>query len=355
MKKLSFVFAAMCMSVGFIFSQVPSNVAIVTETGKDQTATVDQFGILNVTHVEQSNMENTAVVTQTNQNLLYNNLSDVTQSGKKNLATVQQISNGTLTGANAIGQLKSVVDQSGDMNEALQVQGPHNQQGKSFVNIFQSGKKNYASQHQLKYGNEATIIQTGNDNVAMQAQDSKLLPEEEGSYNSAIIEQTGNGNMATQTQDGWANYAKAEQSGNGNTSVQEQKDYSWKSMAVVLQSGDANKANQSQLGSLNKASIKQESNVNMATQTQVVTGGNRTGVNYDPFNEAEICQKGNNFNVAEQYQESPGGDVVANYALICQDGAKNTASQIQTGGDNYSEILQSGFGSRATVVQTMIP
>lgn len=352
MKKLSFILAALLLSTGVIFAQ--SNVSVIAESGDFQKATIVQDGILNVSHVDQANLKNTAIVTQSNHNLLYNTLSDVNQSGQNNLATVEQISNGTLTGTNAIGTLKALVIQSGNENEALQVQGPHNQQGISDAEIVQGGNNNYASQHQLKYGNVAKINQSGSSNTAKQAQDALLLPEEEGSYQTALIDQSGNLNKATQQQDGWANIVQAYQSGSGNTSTQVQADYSWKSIATVSQSGNNSTADQTQLGSLNSAKIDQASNWNTATQNQTSSGSlRRTGVNYNPYNNAEIYQWGGDGNIAEQTQTTTGGDIVLNNALIWQNGASNQAYQTQTGGDNLSSISQAGNGNLATVTQTM--
>jgi len=351
MKKLSFILATLLLSSGASFAQ--SNVANITESGSEQTATIDQDGILNKSYVIQSNKENTANVQQSNFNVLYNTLSDVNQSGEKNLATVKQISNGTLTGANAIGTLKALVNQYGNRNEALQEQGPHTQQGISSTEIIQGGNDNFASQHQLKYGNDAKINQSGSNNNAQQAQDATLLPDEDGSFNTALIDQSGNNNTAIQTQNGWANTVKALQSGSGNTSIQDQQDYSWKSVASVYQSGNANEAYQTQLQSLNTANINQYSDLNKATQNQT-SGDRRTGVNYDPLNQAEISQWGSFGNIAEQTQTTLGGDRILNDAIIWQNGAENEATQTQLGGDNYSRIDQLGIGNNAVVTQTMI-
>ena len=225
MKKLSFSIATLLLFAGVLFGQ--TNVANITESGTGQKATIDQNGILNKSYVTQSNSLNTAKVSQINHNAAFNTFSQVNQSGEKNLSTIKQDANGTLTtNSNVVGTLKAVTTQSGNLNEALQVQGPSkdNDQGNSLAEIVQSGNENFASQHQQRYLNNAKIVQSGNRNHAMQAQDAKILPEEEGSANTAYIEQGGSDNTATQTQDGWANDVKAYQSGNGNTSTQIQQD-----------------------------------------------------------------------------------------------------------------------------------
>ena len=349
MKKLSFILGI--FAIGSLGSFAQSNIGIVTESGADQEATIDQMGFLNKSYVTQSNKANEAEVTQSNFNALYNTYSDVNQSGKSNEAVVKQISNGTLTGANAIGTLKALVTQTGNKNEVYQYQGPHNQQGISFAEVIQSGNENFASQNQLKYGNEARINQSGNNNVAMQAQDCELLPDEEGSYGTALIDQSGNSNTATQKQDGWSNDAKAYQSGNGNLSTQVQEDYSWKSIAFVSQSGNNNIATQNQLGYLNSATIDQASNNSVATQIQ--TSGHKRTVDYEELNEAEIYQWGGTKNTALQTQESLGLSLMENEGIIWQNGSLNDATQTQTGGDNFSTVSQTGNNHKATVTQSM--
>ena len=349
MKKVSLLFASIALSVCVSLAQ--SNVSVVTESGTDQKATLGQSGILNKSYITQANKANTAIVNQSNFNALYNTLSDVNQTGESNEATVKQISNGTLTGANAIGTLKALITQSGNNNEALQLQGPHNQQGISFAEIIQGGNDNFASQHQLKYGNEARINQAGSGNTAEQAQDSELLPDEEGSYGNALINQSGNSNFASQKQDGWANEAKAYQSGSGNSSIQLQKDYSWKSIAFVAQSGNDNDATQTQKGNLNSAKIDQASSGNNATQTQ--TSDSKRTIGYAPLNKAEIYQWGGNENIAVQTQESLGLSIMVNEGIIWQNGSSNEAYQIQTGGDNFSTVSQAGTGNIANVTQSM--
>lgn len=358
MKKLSFIIAALLMFVGVSLGQ--TNVANVTESGAGQNASIDQNGILNKSYVTQSNLGNTANVTQINHNAAFSTLSEVNQSGENNLSTIKQNSNGSLPLIpNAVGTLKAVTTQIGNLNKALQVQGPtltSNQQGKSLAEIVQSGNENFASQHQLRYDNDAKIVQTGHRNSAMQAQDAKILPEEIGSANTAYIEQgLGSDNTATQTQDGWANDVKAYQSGNVNTSTQIQQDYSWKSKADVFQSGNHNIADQFQVGNLNSAGINQESSYNTAKQTQTTIGASRGGTNYDPYNEAYIGQKGGDGNYAEQTQTSPGAGVIENLAQIFQDGGWNYATQTQVGGDNSSTISQAGNGNHAVVTQLMVP
>ena len=166
MKTLSLFVASLLVSTGASFAQF-NNTAIVTETGKDHIALIQQVGIQNESNVIQSNKKNKAIVTQTNQNVLNSTYSEVKQSGEENLATVSQVGTSSLTGLGT-GELKALVDQTGNRNEALQVQGSHEKQGQAFAQILQSGNDNYAAQYQVKYGNHAIINQSGNMISAIQ-------------------------------------------------------------------------------------------------------------------------------------------------------------------------------------------
>lgn len=60
-------------------------------------------------------------------------------------------------------------------------------------------------------------------------------------------------------------------------------------------------------------------------------------------------------NTATQMQTMPSGvptDILPNYAYAKQDGTGITASQTQTGGNNWSSALQSGTGHTATLTQS---
>lgn len=351
MKKVSLLLASIALSVCVSFAQT-NNIGLVTQSDLSQKATIDQQGNFNKSVVNQSNEANTVDIKQTNSKAGYDTYSEANQTGKRNLATIVQISNGNLVGDTYEGTLKALVTQSGNDNVAKQLQGGHAQQGRSLAEIIQGGSNNDAFQHQVKYGNEAKINQSGNWNIAKQAQDIKLPEEEEGSYNTASIDQSGSGNLATQEQDGWANDAKAFQSGSINTSIQEQS-LAWKSDAYVSQSGNYNNAKQTQIGRLNSAKIEQASSWNKATQTQTANGDGRGGADYTPFNKAEVYQWGGDGNIAEQEQVSPAGAAIMNHGIISQNGSLNEAYQTQTAGDNYSTVTQSGSGNIANVTQSM--
>ena len=356
MKKLSLLLVSLLMITGVTFAQ--SNKSVVIETGENQTATINQDGFLNDSYVNQEARKNTATVEQVNHIAHFNTLSNVIQTGEKNEATVKQNTTNSDLGASYEGTLKALVVQQGNGNEALQVQGPavtgNLHLGKADAEIIQGGNKNYASQHQLSYGNVARINQGGSNNGAMQAQDTEILPDDEATMNTATINQTGSDNEAIQLQLGHGNLANVSQSGWNNNSVQTQAMNSWVSIAEVNQTGSDNTADQYQIGKLNKANIDQASNRNTAIQKQFALITRRAGaIDYTPYNEASISQKGGERNWAEQTQTATVVDVPKNYASIIQDGGLNQAYQTQTGSDNSSIIMQTGNSNLVNITQTM--
>ena len=354
MKKLIFLFT-MVLAVSMAMAQT-NNTSEVSQSGVKQTATVDQQGMGdNTSYVIQASANNVATVKQINP--IFDgsideddNLSSVVQTGARNNADVSQThDHGQGDYAGPGGLLEAIIYQSGDNNKAWQIQGGANQMGASTASIDQSGNRNEAFQHQLKYYNEAYINQSGNANKARQAQDTEL--PEDGSANFALINQSGNSNYADQQQQGWSNRVEATQSGIGNTSEQMQHNNSWLSKAYVVQAGNNNDASQSQVGNLNTANIEQYSNGNSATQTQV--SGNAKPAGYPALNDAEIYQLGGNSNEAIQNQDNMEGNV-SNFALIWQDGKNNFAQQDQWGGFNTSTISQVGNGNIANVMQNQV-
>ena len=354
MKKLIFLFT-MVLAVSMAMAQT-NNTSEVSQSGVKQTATVDQQGMGdNTSYVIQASANNVATVKQINP--IFDgsideddNLSSVVQTGARNNADVSQThDHGQGDYAGPGGLLEATIYQSGDNNKAWQIQGGANQMGASTASIDQSGDRNEAWQKQLKYYNRAYITQSGNANRAEQAQDTEL--PEIGSANFASINQSGNNNFAIQEQQGWSNNVLATQSGSGNRSEQFQHNNSWLSNAYVVQAGNNNDASQSQVGNLNTANIEQYSNGNSATQTQV-SGSARPAGN-PALNDAEIIQWGENGNEAIQNQRNADGNV-SNYALIHQNGRNNFAKQDQFGGFNSSMIWQAGNGNIANVMQNQV-
>lgn len=354
MKKLVILFA-MVFAVSTAMAQ--SNTSTITQSDATQTATVGQQGGDNESVVTQSNSLNTATVTQVNYqyepgvDLVK---STVLQSGVENTATVEQThSRGGAYPGNG-GLIETRVEQTGDYNTSMQIQGPNNQMGNDYAEVLQSGNNNNAYQIQYRQGNDAYIDQAGSDNTARQAQDTELPDEREGSSNLADIYQGGSDNYAEQEQQGWSNEAYIDQTGDGNNASQLQ--LSWQGEAHITQSGSGNTASQKQYsGGASLATIVQSSSGNTASQTQtsVARHAGEGGIHYN-LNVAEIYQMRDTGNEAIQIQTSPGGEVDMNFATVTQDGAGNFASQTQFGGFNISSISQTGTGHSAVVTQSQL-
>lgn len=343
------------------------NIGIVDQIGTLNTGSIDQQGEDNYSLITQRESGNTATVVQEAADPDANAaLSIVNQTGSENTATVTQIHTAT-PGAGPQGIAEAYVEQSGNGNDATQVQGPDNKLGSAWMLTVQTGDGNTSEQEQNSYYNEAFINQTGKRGIAKQYQDRGLPVGYEGATsNLAIIDQGGEENEAYQIQNGHANDVYSFQTGKGNYSHQIQGNEaatSWVGLAIVNQTGDKNDADQSQYGSVNNAFITQTSNDNEATQSQTNTGG---GVNpYHAANSAHIVQMGGDGNVAEQEQTidfntAPiGGDpydstpmMYPNVGHIYQDGNDNEAYQTQTGGYNVGLVIQDGDGNVATVTQS---
>ncbi len=203
--------------------------------------------------------------------------------------------------------------------------------------------------------NNASIIQTGDDNSADQSQ-SGLGSDNRARIEQGVCETCGDGglgvptygNTATQTQEGEqaTNYAEITQLGADNQANQHQYVGPYgpvvDNTGYVFQYGDYNQASQEQFGgnSTNEAWIRQGScdwcdgplyysSDNIASQRQDGT----YSLNY-----ASIIQKGYS-NTADQWQ---GGYYVDNDASIIQIGAGNVANQHQAGefATNDATILQ---------------
>ena len=167
MKKLVILFA-MVFAVSAAMAQ--SNTSTITQADATQTATVGQQGGDNESVVTQSNSLNTATVTQVNYqyepgvDLVK---STVLQSGVENTATVEQThSRGGSHPGNG-GLIEAYVDQTGDYNTSMQIQGPNNQMGNGYAEVLQSGDDNDAYQIQVRQGNDAYINQVGSGCIAI--------------------------------------------------------------------------------------------------------------------------------------------------------------------------------------------
>lgn len=354
MKRLV-IFFALVFAISVAIAQ--QNTSTITQSDASQTATVDQQGGDNESVVTQSNSLNSATVTQVNNQYepgVDATKSTVLQSGEENSATVEQThSRGGAYPGNG-GLIETYVDQTGDYNTSMQIQGPNNQMGNDYAEVLQSGNNNDAYQIQYRQGNDAFINQVGSNNSARQAQDTDLPEDAEGSNNFADIYQGGDNNFAEQEQQGWSNEAWVSQTGSGNTATQLQ--LAWQGEAHITQSGSGNVASQEQYsGGESLATIEQSSDNNTASQTQTSSArhAGEGGIHYD-LNVAEIYQMGGELNEAIQIQTSPGGEVDMNFAIVTQSGHDNFAIQTQDGGFNSSTIYQTGSNHSAIVTQSQL-
>jgi hypothetical protein len=348
MKKLGLFFAAIALSTGASFAQQPlialtpgqTDVSVVFQTGEGHEAKVIQQGTFNNSSVQQESQLNSATVNQVNTvGSLIPTQSDIKQTGEQNIATVNQI---------------STLDLSSINNESFIFYLPLT------ATILQSGSYNTAQQTQVKFMNTATITQTGGENVAIQEQDVEMTDGYIGSFNTADINQAGYGNDAFQYQNGWLNTASILQPGNLNTAEQHQDLYSMGNNALVTQAGNSNESYQTQVGYLNKGTVTQNSDNNQAAQEQdsnsLITFESESIDDVQDelsLNDATIWQDGGEDNNAVQIQRNLGLSV-ANEAISCQLGSKNTSGQNQDGGANYSLIQQKGCENAAFVNQGIL-
>ena len=381
-----------------------TNWSLIETTDGGNIDVIDQDGGTNYSYLYQ-NKKNQAYVTQTSvQEKPHNiNLSWINQPGKRNIANVTQDHNGSTAGPGEV-VLEAYLWQSGDDNEATQIQGPA-PEGESkglWAVTVQTGDDNDAYQKQKKDNNHALILQKGSNNGAEQRQD---LGNDVASNNHAFIWQRGDNNRtASQVQNGDNNWAIAIEPGDGNSSYQEQgkpdgSKLAVSDLAVVFQAGDHNAANQHQYGTENIAASGQWGNKNISDQIQdgtqnlaisVQTGhgssakkqtayqeqngtrnlagilqeGNKgeakqiqsnDGAIFWPPNVAAIYQTGGDDNIAHQTQTNTGdGSGIPNLAFVHQNGSDNESYQTQHNGFNVSGIYQNGDGNYANVVQTAL-
>lgn len=163
MKKLGLFFALIAFGMGSSFGQelsIPSapkqnDLSTITQQGDKNVADVDQLGTYNTSKIYQESSENKAFVDQINTvgSKIPTN-SDIRQTGKNNLA---------------------VVDQESIKEGIVLFSLPLT------ANITQRGDYNSAIQKQLKFYNTATILQTGGLNEAVQEQDVEMTDDYIGS------------------------------------------------------------------------------------------------------------------------------------------------------------------------------
>ena len=364
MKKLSLLLTAVALGIGTSFAQVTFNsvtpgqvnISTVVQIGDTHQADVDQQGIFNTSKILQKTKDNVADVLQINEKGYdVPTLSDISQTGEKNNALVEQISNATKSVT--LGLMEAWINQSGNQNTAIQYQGGGKYQGKSYAFIDQSGFANFASQNQKKFGNSATILQPGWENKAEQGQDADLVDDYVGSNNTALIIQAGLGNDAFQHQVGESNTATIIQPGILNLARQNQDFLSNKNTATITQKGATNEAYQTQIGMLNEAEIDQPGNNNYFTQTQLLSSYSYAyGIQAGKDNEGSQTQSGsdNDAQMDQSGNDNDGSQIQVGYynmAKMYQSGNDNDGSQKQTGFYNDANIDQKSNGNTAEQTQ----
>ncbi|WP_412069404.1 hypothetical protein [Rubrivirga sp. IMCC43871] len=140
-----------------------SNLAVIDQDGRDQTARISQVGSDHMATVRQSDRDNRATVTQTeaDQEAL------VRQTGRDNLVTITQ----------------------GNTVPLTQVDDPNN-----LVDVLQSGDDNIGRITQDGISLEADLRQSGDDNRSRITQT--------GDNHEAMVTQSSDGNVSTVTQIG---------------------------------------------------------------------------------------------------------------------------------------------------------
>ena len=238
--------------------------------------------------------------------------------------------------SNQANNLRRLNEQAGNGNQAI----PQQYGIMNVALIQQVGYTNNAIQIQNGVFNISSTLQAGSINLSVQDQHS--------SFNDAEVSQSGILNNAKQSQNqempGSLNKALAYQGGAYNNSIQKQNGTF--NQACTIQSGVGNESIQNQAGNLNDALIAQNSIGSIAHQSQNSGhSGSNTG------NNAEIYQSSGSGNQAEQNQLNTGEEVIINNTIIRQKGYSNSASQLQTGGNNYSVISQTGSNNKSNVYQ----
>ncbi len=246
MKKLTTLLVAMLFSAGMAFAQ--SNEAVVSQSGDDNTADIEQVGDLNYTSLSQADGA-TADIDQVSATESFVSLSQVGASN----ATILQNNKNSVQGFNDqwnTPESNKLATQSGSGStmEITQL-STWNQ---AYVDQF--GDNNTMSVFQDDgNSNVARLIQDGNDNVM----DIDLI----GGTNRIKGEQYSDGNMATVIVTGSHN----NEFNNGTSFVYQD---GMQNTATVTVTGDFNFYDISQIGSNNMANLSLAGNNNVATVTQ---------------------------------------------------------------------------------------
>lgn len=362
----------MVFAVTFAMAQ---NTATTTQTGNQNNATVVQAGSLN-----------DAAVTQTG-NL---NIGSADQSGTSNVGVVDQLDGNSNL---------STLDQDGTSNEAYLTQGmveeyydaPYNvstAMSASFntISATQSGLTNYVEVVQvggtaIDNGNQTTVSQDGNNNVAYSYQGWPFGFWGETPVTSALsslsstvsITQVSDGNQGAVWQYGGEdNDATIDQEGLNNVAriaqgfIYEDAAYNFShpvyntsdNAASITQEGEANTAKLFQLGNGNSFTLTQNGDGN---EVGLAVGGllvARDGYFEQDGDGNIFVGEQNDGAVLDNTSRQTGDDNEIDmeqgendWAKIIQDGNLNDAFLTQGGGGQNATILQTGDNNMASVTQ----
>lgn len=318
MKKI-FVLVMLFAMCGVVLAQ--NNSANVTQTGNKNNAAVNQvLSNSSKTDIEQTNNGTTFWG--------WNNEAYVNQTGQSHEATVKQT--GASTQQYIFGNYAKV--EQGGINQKANVlqegQNKHTINGvvTDGAYIKQLVSNNLAVVEQRGSRNYANVYQSGDENIAHH----KILKDERTSRTKGLISQIGNRNKAYQTFNPdftgsvgqqYNNTFDVFQSGNDNLATQD----------INVEWGNGNSAKAHQYGDWNKA-------------TQLLSKENMSG------NKAEIYQgslsEDGDFNEAEQTIHGSN-----NTLKIEQYGDWNYAKQTALTNWNTSNVLQMGNENKTVIMQ----
>ena len=296
------------------------------------------------THVPNSTVDGASAGSYSKKYSDYSQDSYVSQTGSGNYATVDQVN----TGGPHNGGSTAILDQSGDNNNATQIQsaagdarfGRDYPVFRNLAKATQKGSKSQVDQKQTGgVADVMTIVQgvrtTGNRAIQTQGPEKGNV----STLNQAEINQTkyateggGSGNRAEQAQSGAVHTAKIDQEASNSYAKQTQSGYFQKGYIHQGDPGNANTAIQTQKGASNTARIQQSvsstANNNYAEQSQSMS-----------HNQADITQQSSS-NYAEQKQSGMGEGAGYNYSGITQSNVSSAAYTTQSGNNNAVVITQ---------------
>jgi len=377
---------------------VPTNVAIVGQTGGGNTGDIDQLNTLtngpaNLADVHQFSDDdapadtNTVDIDQLDGRALTarGNQGAEDARANNNSATIAQTGQGDTTVSVA-----AFIDQQSDGNTASVVQFDVDEVS---TVIVQEGSVGFAG----SAANIADVTQTGGESdltvELFQSNTGAGFASDGDTANDATILQTGRGNSIVSSQVNDDNLLNLTQSGEYNDIQTEQTDdVGFTSNDIVAtQSGDNNDLYVRQLNAPSEANITQDGSFGEINIEQIASGANvvdgftntlsvgqsGTGniinvLQQDDNNNADIDQDGldNKINLEQTDNTDNGSNfatltqtaAVSNSSIhVVQDDAENTAAVNQTAGDNLTVSIQQsgdavtnfGFGdaNAATVTQ----